>query len=157
MDEGAEGHSMRESPSVLVERLIEKVQTDGLADELVYLDSNIVEHRWDMGTSDTLKEEFEHKTIWVAKRLRDAFGSPDPSAFVQALDRFEVGLLAAAWWVRGLVAFVSLRQEMNPHTSNLDRPRFVVVLGVTEASPVERGPSGDEARAAAGIASRLLH
>ena len=144
-------------PADVVEGLLERVRAHGVGEEVVYLDSNLVYHRWGAEAFGDLKEEFKYKTIGVAKQLRDALGSPDPSAFVRALDRFDVGLCAAAWWKRGLVVFVCLRQQANAQVRALDKDRFLIVLGVTEPSPDDPVPSGDEARVAAGMISLLIH
>ena len=102
------------NPSVLVRRLFDLSREDGETAEVVYIDSNILEHRWGADSFEDLTEEFKYKAIWVAKRLRDELGSPDPAAFIQALHRFDPGLLAAAWWMHGRIAFVSLRESVNP-------------------------------------------
>jgi hypothetical protein len=142
---------------VLVEQLFEVARKHGTTEETVYLDSNVLDHRWGADSFQDLTEEFKYKAIWVAKRMREVLGSPDPSAFVQALHRFEPGLLAAAWWMHGRIAFVCLRHSVNPHGSALSRQRLTVVLGVTEPGPDEPGASGDEARVAAGIVGYLIH
>jgi hypothetical protein len=144
-------------PADVVDGLLESVRAHGVSQEVVYLDSNLVDHRWGADTFDDLKEEFKYKTIWVAKQLRDALGSPDPSAFVRTLDRFDLGLCAAAWWKRGLVVFVCLRHQVNRQAPALDKDRFVIVLGVAEPSPDDPDPDGDEARVAAGMMSLLIH
>jgi hypothetical protein len=150
---GAERPPELESPAAIMKQLLERVR----AEEVVYLDSKIRDHRWGADSFDDVKEEFKYKTIWVAKLLRDVLGSPDPSAFIQALDRFDLGLLAAAWWSHGRVAFVSLRQAPNLPEAIVDPRRFVVVLGVAEPTPGDLDPGGDEARVAAGMVNFLIH
>jgi hypothetical protein len=75
----------------------------------------------------------------------------------RALHRFDPGFLAAAWWLHGRIAFLSLRQSLNPLSSGLDRERLTVVLGVTEPATEDPDSGGDEARVAAGIVSTLIH
>ncbi len=157
MTHGSDAPPELANPAVLVEQLFAMAREGAAIAEVVYLDSNVLDHRWGADTFQDLTEEFRYKAIWVAKRLRDVLGSPDPTAFVRALHRFDPGFLAAAWWFHGWIAFLSLRQSLNPVSSSLDRERFTVVLGVTEPAAEDPDPSGDEARVAAGIVSSLIH
>ena len=45
-----------ERPATLVQSLFEKVKTDGLPEEVVYLDSNVLDHRWGADTFRDIRE-----------------------------------------------------------------------------------------------------
>ena len=125
--------------------------------EVAYLDSRKPAHRWGRGGFPDAFDEFQFKAIWVAKQLREALGRPEHDAYLAVLERQLVGLRAAAWLVGGKAAYLSLRSTSGPRYARRDgRHRFTVVLGVVPPRPRERGPEGDEARAAVFV-PQLIH
>ena len=147
---------LRDPSHVLRVLSAESRRRPGRAWQYVYLDSDRPGHRWGADTFTDVHEEFEFKTIWVAKRLRESLGSPRRSAYVRVLEAGEVGLRAAAWWIRERVAFVSLRYARRFAAPRPKRNQFTVVLGVARPGRPAPGSGGDEARAAAGTAE-ILH
>jgi len=146
-----------DDPVTVVQALFEQVELGSRVAEIVYLDSNLLDHRWGADTFNDPREEFEYKAVWVAKVLRDSLGKPEHSAYLAVLERLSVGLRAAAWWVRGIVVYVSLRYEANQVGTALDRHHFTVVLGAAVPSSKAPGSEGDEGRASVGPAARLPH
>jgi hypothetical protein len=99
-------------PDGIVRRLVRKVGAIGNAQEQVYLSSRKPSHRWASESFPDLAAEFEYKAIWVAKQLREQFGSPDHWAYVEVVASHLVGVRAAAWTLGGAVGYVSLRRSL---------------------------------------------
>lgn len=132
-------------PDQILRALADRLTAPGRPVEKVYLRSLNPQHRWGRSSFTGVKEEFRYKTIWVAKVLRESFGSPDHSAFA-ALRRTDVrGVRAAAWFLGSAVGYVVERRLAWSHR---------VLLGAIE--PAWRGEPPDPDALDAQDAARLL-
>jgi hypothetical protein len=142
-----------ERPDRIVGVLVRQLQASGLPQEQPYLSSRTRKHRWAAASFDSVAVEFQYKAVWVAKQLRERFGSPDRLAYFMLASCHLVGLRAAAWSVGGAIGYVSLREMEGARVSS-----FQVVLGAMRPKPPSlSGPEGNDAHDAVWIHSQLLH
>ena len=141
-----------EPPDKILRHLISRVTTGGRAQEKTYLRSVNPRHRWASSSFSDLDEEFRCKTIWVAKLLRQHFGSPDHAAFVSLAHSGVRGLRAAAWSFGPTIGYVIERRAL------WSRRYVTVILGATEPSwpGPWSGPDGLDARDAVWALSRTV-
>ena len=131
-----------EPPDKILRRLLARVKTGERPIEKTYLRSVNPKHRWARASFPDLDEEFRYKTIWVAKQLREHFGSPDHSAFVALTYVGVRGVRAAAWSFGATLGYVLERRAI------WSRRYVTVVLGATEPGWPRHGhgPDGLDAR-----------
>jgi hypothetical protein len=64
-------------PDRILSALVRRLAMSGLPQEQPYLGSRTGKHRWASTPFDSVVLEFQYKAVWVAKQLRDHFGSPN--------------------------------------------------------------------------------
>lgn len=136
--------------------LVKRARRAGGRFEEMVLDSGRRRDRWAADTFPNLFDEFRYKTLWVVHVLRARMGRLSHGCFDILRYASVPGLLAGGWLVRGTAAYVCLRQVLRPATRRRRPVRYEIVLGAMRPTPPPwRGPEGDEARAAAGVALRI--
>jgi hypothetical protein len=131
---------LKRPENVLLE-LSSELAVAGRSREVTYLSSRDPEHRWAAESFASVRDEFQQKAVWVAKRVRERLGPPDHEAYRSVAVEALVGLRAAAWLHEGCVLFVSLRTTAG---SGREPAWFRVVLGALK--PGVSSPGGAEGR-----------